>query len=146
MLSIVYCQLSSGGQWNSGGHCKEATSPLTEISDTFVSEKNVVVEEVIKQMKTPVTVLNITGLSQYRIDAHPSVYGRRRSGKQYSSNSQDCSHWCLPGVPDSWNEILFAYLYQSKHGSTGFSACVNQRYSFIYLFVYILVLFPDVSL
>ncbi|XP_062083630.1 protein trichome birefringence-like 6 [Humulus lupulus] len=110
----------SGGQWNSGGHCKEATSPLTDNSSTFVSEKNLLVEEVIKQMKTPVTVLNITGLSQYRIDAHPSIYGRRRSGKQYSSNSQDCSHWCLPGVPDSWNEILFAYLYQSKHGLTGF--------------------------
>ncbi|KAM6541452.1 hypothetical protein CsatB_005899 [Cannabis sativa] len=104
----------SGGQWNSGGHCNKATKPLTEISSTFVSDKNVVVEEVIKQMKTPVTVLNITGLSQYRIDGHPSVYGTRRS------NSQDCSHWCLPGVPDSWNEILFAYLYQSKHGLTGF--------------------------
>lgn len=69
-------------------------------------------------MKTPVNVLNITGLSEYRIDGHPSLYGRR-PGKPYSSSIQDCSHWCLPGVPDSWNEILYAYL-QCKRGLTGF--------------------------
>ncbi|PON72387.1 Protein trichome birefringence-like [Trema orientale] len=107
-----------GGHWNSGGHCKEATSPLPETSSTFVSEKSTIVEEAIKQMKTPVTVLNITGLSECRIDGHPSVYGRRQ-GKPYSSGIQDCSHWCLPGVPDSWNEILYAHL-QSKRGLTGF--------------------------
>ncbi|KAM0902155.1 hypothetical protein ACQ4PT_019484 [Festuca glaucescens] len=21
---------------------------------------------------------------------------------------EDCSHWCLPGVPDTWNELLYA--------------------------------------
>jgi hypothetical protein len=23
---------------------------------------------------------------------------------------QDCSHWCLPGIPDSWNELLYSTL------------------------------------
>ncbi|EXB28585.1 hypothetical protein L484_009744 [Morus notabilis] len=108
-----------GGQWNSGGHCKEASLPLAKISSSFVTEKSVIVEEVIKHMRTPVTVLNTTALSEYRIDGHPSMYGKR-TRKQFSSSIQDCSHWCLPGVPDSWNEILYAYL-QSKSGSTAFS-------------------------
>ena len=95
-----------GGQWNSGGHCKEASQPLNETLSTAYPEKNIVVEEVIRQMKTPVTFLNISSLSEYRIDGHPSIYGGRRK----SSGIQDCSHWCLPGVPDTWNELLYFHL------------------------------------
>lgn len=95
-----------GGDWNSGGHCTEATLPLNETLSTTYPEKNIIVEEIIKQMKTPVTLLNITSLSEYRIDGHPSIYGR----KTRSSKIQDCSHWCLPGVPDTWNELLYFHL------------------------------------
>lgn len=100
-----------GGQWNSGGHCLEATQPLNETSSIGYTEKNIIAEQVIKRMKTPVTFLNITNLSGYRIDGHPSIYGGK-SGKRSSSSIQDCSHWCLPGVPDTWNEILY-FLLQS---------------------------------
>ncbi|GAY41084.1 hypothetical protein CUMW_056760 [Citrus unshiu] len=100
-----------GGQWNAGGHCAEATQPLNEISGFSYPEKNVIIEDVIKQMRTPVTLLNITSLSEYRIDGHPSTYGRN---KRYSSNIQDCSHWCLPGVPDTWNELLYFQLQSKK--------------------------------
>ncbi|CAL5194530.1 unnamed protein product [Lathyrus oleraceus] len=95
-----------GGNWNSGGHCTEATHPLNETLNTTYPEKNIIVEEIIKRMKTPVTLLNITSLSEFRIDGHPSIYGR----KTQSSRIQDCSHWCLPGVPDTWNEMLFFHL------------------------------------
>ncbi|CAK8544409.1 unnamed protein product [Lathyrus sativus] len=94
------------GNWNSGGHCREATHPLTETLNTSYPEKNIIVEEIIKRMKTPVKLLNITSLSEFRIDGHPSIYGR----KTQSSRIQDCSHWCLPGVPDTWNEMLFFHL------------------------------------
>ncbi|KAL5859242.1 hypothetical protein ACOSQ4_000538 [Xanthoceras sorbifolium] len=67
---------------------------------------------VIKQMKTHVILLNITSLSEYRIEGHPSRYGRKPD-KQFSSSGEDCSHWCLPGVPDTWNELLYFHL-QSK--------------------------------
>ncbi|XWS31824.1 hypothetical protein CRYUN_Cryun23aG0109500 [Craigia yunnanensis] len=100
-----------GGQWNSGGHCMEAAWPLNDTSGMIYPEKNRIVEEVILQMKTHVTLLNVTGLSAYRIDGHPSIYGKK-PGNRYS-NIQDCSHWCLPGVPDTWNEILYFHL-QSK--------------------------------
>ncbi|XP_010267993.1 PREDICTED: protein trichome birefringence-like 6 isoform X2 [Nelumbo nucifera] len=113
-----YKTKAGGGQWNSGGHCKEATQPLNNISGTDYPEKNVIAEEVIKQMKTPVTLLNVTSLSEYRIDGHPSVYGRKPR-KGTSSSIQDCSHWCLPGVPDTWNELLYYYLQsKEKHSST----------------------------
>lgn len=102
-----------GGQWNSGGHCKEATQPLNETFNFDYPEKSIIAEEVIKQMKTPVTFLNITSLSQYRIDGHPSIFGRKPE-KAYSSSIQDCSHWCLPGVPDTWNELLYFHLQSTR--------------------------------
>ncbi|CAN1293682.1 Protein trichome birefringence [Linum perenne] len=63
-----------------------------------------VLEEVIKGMKFPVRLLNVTRLTNFRKDGHPSVY---RNSKRAV---QDCSHWCLPGVPDAWNELIYANL------------------------------------
>lgn len=100
-----------GGQWNSGGHCKEARHPLNETLETANPEKNRIVEEVLKHMKTHVTLLNITKLSEYRVDGHPSIYGRKSQKSDKPNSIEDCSHWCLPGVPDSWNELLFNHLF-----------------------------------
>ncbi|XP_066347824.1 protein trichome birefringence-like 6 isoform X2 [Miscanthus floridulus] len=99
----------SGGEWNSGGHCRESMLPLNDTHARPVPERNVILEQITKQMKTPVTILNITNLSGIRIDGHPSVYGRKTIDLTASS-VQDCSHWCLPGVPDTWNELLFYHL------------------------------------
>ncbi|XP_061363466.1 protein trichome birefringence-like 37 [Gastrolobium bilobum] len=62
-----------------------------------------IVNRVIKNMKNPVYLLDITLLSQLRKDAHPSVYSGDHGGN-------DCSHWCLPGLPDTWNQLLNAAL------------------------------------
>ncbi|XP_016480403.1 protein trichome birefringence-like 6 [Nicotiana tabacum] len=104
----------SGGQWNTGGHCREASQPLPETYNGEYPEKNMLVEQIIGKMKTPVTFLNITGLSDYRVDAHPSIYGRKPGS---CSRVQDCSHWCLPGVPDTWNEILYTHLESKRRKS-----------------------------
>ncbi|GMJ03237.1 TRICHOME BIREFRINGENCE-LIKE 3 [Hibiscus trionum] len=71
---------------------------------------------VLKKMKVPVWVLNITQLSMYRIDAHSSIY-TETGGKLLTPEEKadpgkhaDCIHWCLPGVPDTWNHLLFAHL------------------------------------
>lgn len=103
----------SGGEWNSGGHCRESTLPLNDSRARPIPERNIILEQVAKQMKTPVTILNITNLSGLRIDGHPSVHGRK-AGDLTTSSIQDCSHWCLPGVPDTWNELLFYLLVSSK--------------------------------
>lgn len=75
-----------------------------------------VVRSVIGKMKVPVTVVNITQLSEYRVDAHSSVYtemlGRLLTDEQKADPMKfaDCIHWCLPGVPDTWNQIFLASL------------------------------------
>lgn len=72
-----------------------------------------VLESVISEMKTPVIYLNITKMTDYRKDGHPSIF--RQSVTQMKPGTiQDCSHWCLPGVPDSWNELLYAILLRSQ--------------------------------
>ncbi|GFQ01561.1 protein trichome birefringence-like 6 [Phtheirospermum japonicum] len=90
----------SGGLWNTGGHCKEAFRPMNETFTSNYPEKNMIVEEIIGQMKNTVTFLNITRLSDYRPDAHPSKYGR----KSVNPGVQDCSHWCLPGPQERKSE------------------------------------------
>lgn len=104
----------SGGEWNSGGHCKESTQPLNDTSGRQIPDKNMILEQVVKQMKTPVTILNITNLSGLRIDGHPSIYGRK-PGRGPPTGIQDCSHWCLPGVPDTWNELLYFHLLSRQN-------------------------------
>ncbi|CAF2049150.1 hypothetical protein HID58_035909 [Brassica napus] len=103
----------SGGEWNSGGHCREAKNLLNQTFKPSYSGKNIIVEEVLKQMKTPVTLLNVSGLSQYRIDAHPSIFGAKPENRR-SQAVQDCSHWCLPGVPDTWNHFLYLHLLHKR--------------------------------
>lgn len=110
-LCIV--SLDSGGEWNSGGHCREAKKLLNQTFKPSYSSKNIIVEEVLKQMKTPVTLLNVSGLSQYRIDAHPSIFGAKPENRR-SQAVQDCSHWCLPGVPDTWNHFLYLHLLHKR--------------------------------
>ncbi|KAJ6893639.1 protein trichome birefringence-like 38 isoform X1 [Populus alba x Populus x berolinensis] len=61
-----------------------------------------VVNKVLSSMKKPVYLLDITTLSQLRKDAHPSTYSH--------GSGTDCSHWCLPGLPDTWNQLLYAAL------------------------------------
>ncbi|XP_010277749.1 PREDICTED: protein trichome birefringence-like 31 [Nelumbo nucifera] len=72
--------------------------------------------DVLQELKREVSFLNITQMSEFRKDGHTSVYTERR-GKLLTSEQKadpityaDCIHWCLPGVPDTWNELLYAHL------------------------------------
>jgi hypothetical protein len=75
-----------------------------------------VVTNVVEKMKVPVTFINVTQISEYRIDAHSSIYtetGGRLLNEEERADPEhhaDCIHWCLPGVPDTWNQIFFAHL------------------------------------
>ncbi|XP_057983808.1 protein trichome birefringence-like 35 [Malania oleifera] len=73
------------------------------------------VEKVLNKLSSKVVILNITQLSEYRKDGHPSIYRKfweALSPQQLSKpeSYSDCIHWCLPGVPDVWNELLFHFL------------------------------------
>lgn len=79
-----------------------------------------VVENVLDDLKARglnVHMLNITQLSEYRKEGHPSIYRKQWNNltqEQISNPNSyaDCIHWCLPGVPDVWNELLYAYIFQ----------------------------------
>ncbi|KAB1204313.1 Protein trichome birefringence-like 5 [Morella rubra] len=101
-----------GGDWDSGGSCKGETEPVLSgaILDNYPQKMNIV-DEVLKEMQVPLKLLNVTRLTNFRKDGHPSIYGKYvTAGKKVSTRRQDCSHWCLPGVPDAWNELVYATL------------------------------------
>ncbi|XP_048432559.1 protein trichome birefringence-like [Pyrus x bretschneideri] len=112
----------SGGQWNSGGQCDSETVPI--FNEEYLRPyppKMLVLEKVLRNMKSHVTYLNITRMTDFRKDGHPSIYRKQKLSKEERTSPksfQDCSHWCLPGVPDAWNEVLYAELlvklYQNK--------------------------------
>ena len=74
----------------------------------------VVANNVTQSMKVvPVNFLNITTLSEFRKDAHTSVYtirqGKMLTPQQHADPATYPAriHWCLPGLPDTWNEFLY---------------------------------------
>lgn len=105
----------SHDQW-----CYNKTQPIKDVSYKSYYPKPFVdtIERLIKEMsKLKVRYLNISKLSEYRIDAHPSMYrfqDWKNLTKLYEDNLPsyaDCSHWCLPGVPDTWNRLLYVSLF-----------------------------------
>ncbi|WZY81989.1 hypothetical protein YC2023_028373 [Brassica napus] len=82
-----------------------------------------VVENVLDGLKRRglnMHMINITQLSEYRKDGHPSIY--RKQWEQLKedldpSSYSDCIHWCLPGVPDVWNHLLYAYIVDNHHST-----------------------------
>ena len=110
--------LFSGGQWNSGGQCDKETEPIkNEAYLRPYPPKMSILEDVIKGMSKPVSYMNVTRMTDYRKDAHPSIYRKSNMTKEETppDHIQDCSHWCLPGLPDSWNELLYAELLIKQH-------------------------------
>ncbi|RWV99823.1 hypothetical protein GW17_00037252 [Ensete ventricosum] len=58
-------------------------------------------------------LLNVTEMTAQRRDGHLSVLYLGSSGPA-PLQKQDCSHWCLPGVPDTWNELLYALILKRE--------------------------------
>ncbi|XP_061360546.1 protein trichome birefringence-like 14 [Gastrolobium bilobum] len=107
-LKVFFRTLSprhfANGDWNSGGSC-DNTVPLRGGSEVVQegSSSDPIVEGALNGTK--IKMLDITAISQLRDEAHMSRY--TSSG---ISNSSDCLHWCLPGIPDTWNELLVAQI------------------------------------
>ncbi|KZV32327.1 protein trichome birefringence-like 33 [Dorcoceras hygrometricum] len=75
-----------------------------------------VISQVFSRSKVPITFLNITQLSSYRKDAHTSIYKKQWSPltpQQIANPASyaDCVHWCLPGIQDTRNELLFSKIF-----------------------------------
>ncbi|CAH9147593.1 unnamed protein product, partial [Cuscuta epithymum] len=100
-------------EWKAGsddGNCFNETHPIQGPYWGTGSNLNIMeaVRELTEKLHVNVRMLNITQLSEYRKDAHTSVFGERKgklltkTQKSDPKNYADCIHWCLPGLPDTW--------------------------------------------
>ncbi|KAM7276437.1 hypothetical protein ACFE04_018303 [Oxalis oulophora] len=92
--------------------CSESTKPLDDYKlGSYPKAIYETIETTIKGMATEIEYLNITKLTQFRADAHPGYYIHKRGRRLVD---EDCSHWCLPGLPDTWNFLLYAKLLHTR--------------------------------
>ncbi|KAJ0960057.1 hypothetical protein J5N97_000172 [Dioscorea zingiberensis] len=110
---------SDGWGGEKDGNCYKETSPIKDPNYWGVSSNKKIMEvikKVFQKSKVEISLLNITQLSEYRKDAHTSIYKKQwnpltpeqlANPKSYA----DCVHWCLPGLQDTWNELLYTQLF-----------------------------------
>lgn len=116
---MLALKLNRSLDWDNpdGIKCAKETTPILNMSMPLEvgTDRRLyyAATDVIQSMKVPVHFLDITTLSEYRKDAHTSVHTIRQ-GKMLNAEQQadpetyaDCIHWCLPGLPDTWNEFLY---------------------------------------
>uniref|UniRef100_A0A803KX43 Trichome birefringence-like N-terminal domain-containing protein n=1 Tax=Chenopodium quinoa TaxID=63459 RepID=A0A803KX43_CHEQI len=105
----VYFRTFEPSHWSiqSSAHCTVMQFPESDYDFKHQSPFSDVVIDIVKKMRFPVKMLRITSMSASRGDAHVGNWSDRKS-------FADCSHWCLPGVPDFWNEILLSDLFSDK--------------------------------
>ncbi|XP_071716691.1 protein trichome birefringence-like 10 [Rutidosis leptorrhynchoides] len=111
-----------GGNWRAGGNCHKETLPIlgaVQVQPSSTWPEYHIFKDVISnhlnnssnESSTKVlSILNTTYMSSRRKDGHPSLYYLGPNLSPAAAHRQDCSHWCLPGVPDAWNEILYALI------------------------------------
>ncbi|KAL5705539.1 Protein trichome birefringence-like 12 [Ranunculus cassubicifolius] len=107
-----------GGEWNQNGSCL-FNEPLEggQLDTWFDPSNNGVnmearrvnrlIEEAVQG--TDIQLLDLTHLSEFRADAHPAIWLGKKDA--VAIWGQDCMHWCLPGVPDTWVDILSALIH-----------------------------------
>ncbi|XP_021773885.1 protein trichome birefringence-like 42 [Chenopodium quinoa] len=99
----------NGSEWGEprAKFCRKETRPvLGSVYPGGSHPGEVIVRKVLSRMKKPVHLLDITLLTQLRKDGHPAIYAGG------GPKLLDCSHWCLPGVPDTWNQLLYSILFR----------------------------------
>ncbi|KAI8005457.1 Protein trichome birefringence-like 11 [Camellia lanceoleosa] len=125
-----------GGDWRSGGSCHLETLP--ELGSSLVPPQtwarySIFVDVLSAHSNTPnlqtLDILNVTIMTSRRKDGHSSLYYVAGPAPLHR---QDCSHWCLPGVPDAWNELLYALFL--KHESAQIWNSSTLRVQAPYLF------------
>ncbi|EEF34061.1 protein trichome birefringence-like 28 isoform X2 [Ricinus communis] len=127
VTSVFFTSMSPlhirSSDWNNpeGIKCAKETTPVVTMTNNRLDVGTdrrlfVIAANVTQSMKVPVYLINITTLSEYRKDAHTSIYTTRQ-GQLLTAEQQgnpamyaDCIHWCLPGLPDTWNELLYTHI------------------------------------
>ncbi|KAL8167726.1 hypothetical protein V2J09_009225, partial [Rumex salicifolius] len=112
-----------GGDWTNGGTCRLETKPKFSLPYSPGGWPHLdIAKEVVSSHSSAhgvakIHMMNVTYMTHQRIDGHSSIYNGWYPPKLAPSHRQDCSHWCLPGVPDTWNELLYALFLKMDNGS-----------------------------
>uniref|UniRef100_A0A2N9HNP4 Uncharacterized protein n=1 Tax=Fagus sylvatica TaxID=28930 RepID=A0A2N9HNP4_FAGSY len=120
-----------GGDWKTGGSCHLETLPElgsslspSDSSDIVKIDNAVLSAQLNTSQVMKLEVLNVTHMTAQRKDGHSSIYYQGPKRGPAPIHRQDCSHWCLPGVPDTWNELLYALFIKrvttSSYNSSGY--------------------------
>ncbi|KAF3791585.1 trichome birefringence-like 36 protein [Nymphaea thermarum] len=111
---VIFRSFSPLHNGRDGGKCYHQQKPLQQFQPRHrLPVELLVQQQVMKTMRFPVYLQEISTMSALRRDGHPSLYTHLLSEEErqhVNLHGLDCSHWCLPGVPDIWNEMLYAYL------------------------------------
>ncbi|PWA85820.1 PMR5 N-terminal domain, PC-Esterase [Artemisia annua] len=123
------------GDWKSGGSCHLETLP--DLSSSPVSSGGMFYPNIFSSVLSKhgnnsstqppkLDLLDVTYMTSKRKDGHASIYylGPKNGGPA-PLRRQDCSHWCLPGVPDTWNELLYAVFLKQDYSRAGNSTIVT---------------------
>ncbi|XP_047979271.1 xylan O-acetyltransferase 1-like [Salvia hispanica] len=124
-MSMSPLHIKSSDWGNAEGvKCARETSPIVNATPALDVGTDgrlfAVAASVTRGMRVPVSFLDITRLSEYRKDAHTAVhtirYGKILTPEQKADPAAfaDCIHWCLPGLPDTWNELLYARIISAS--------------------------------
>jgi len=105
--SIIWRETSAQHFINPGGvytpeALKMPCAPLKEENYHLANAMNLEIRGLLDALKIP--VLETWSISSARYDAH---------------SNGECSHLCLPGVPDQWVRVLHAYLLSFKNFANG---------------------------
>lgn len=104
----VFFRTFESTHWSaSRQHCKVTEQPMSKVNGRDKHPFSDAIIDAAKNTSIPVTVLHVTPMGAFRSDAHVGTWSDNPS-------VPDCSHWCLPGVPDVWNELLFSFLLSDQ--------------------------------
>ncbi|CAI7846871.1 unnamed protein product [Closterium sp. NIES-54] len=96
-------------KWSGKGTCDSVTVPLekphrdkerAKVIDSELADEG-------SRSSSRVQILPVGQVSAARADAHISKW----HGDLIDGIKQDCVNFCLPGVPDSWNELMLQSLH-----------------------------------
>lgn len=107
------------GEWNQNGSClSSALLKDGQVEEWFglgqggvnreARELNAIIVHALEGASF--YLLNITHMSEFRRDAHPALWLGQKNAHMIWG--QDCMHWCLPGLPDTWVNILLAMVLE----------------------------------
>ncbi|KAL9173057.1 hypothetical protein ABFS82_03G089900 [Erythranthe guttata] len=101
----VFFRTFESTHWISGTrqNCKVTIKPTHDVKGRQTSSISDAIINVVKNVPINVRLLHVTKMGAFRSDAHVGTWSD-------NPTVPDCSHWCLPGVPDMWNELLFSFL------------------------------------